>query len=123
MKGRFKTGDIIVISAILISAIVLIFCLWTPSKKNAETLIIRVENTESYYPLSEDNSFVIESRGYTLEIEIKDGSVCVKNSDCPDKLCVHTGKISKSSRIIACAPAGVTLTISGEEGDYDFIAG
>lgn len=123
MKGKFKTGDIIVISAALISAIALSICLWFPSKNDAEAIVLSVDDNKEYYPLNEDRSFSVKSKGYTLEIEIKDGSACVKHSDCPDNTCVHTGRISKGSQIIACIPAGVTLTVPGEELDYDFVAG
>jgi len=123
MRGRFKIGDIIVISTILILIAALILCSFLSAGKNASTLVLSQEGKKTYYPLSEDNCFTVRSKGYTLVIEIKKGSVSVISADCPDNTCVHTGKISKDSQIIACVPAGITLTISGEEADYDFVAG
>lgn len=123
MKDRFKIGDITVISAVLISAIILFLFMYIPVSDKATMLIVRNNDRETNYSLNKDKSIKIESRGYTLKIEITSGSVSVISSDCPDNTCVHTGSISQNGQIIACVPAGVTLTLSGEEADHDFIAG
>lgn len=37
--------------------------------------------------------------------------VCVKDADCPDRLCVKTGLISHSGETVACVPNRVVVTL------------
>lgn len=48
----------------------------------------------------------------------------MKWADCPDKLCIHQGKISHTGETIACLPNRVTVrVISGAASNVDSIAG
>ena len=40
------------------------------------------------------------------------------DANCPDKLCVKQGKISKDGETITCLPNKVTVTVYGED---DFV--
>lgn len=55
----------------------------------------------------------------------KDGSICFEESDCPNKLCIKTGKISKAGQFAACLPNGLLLKIVIDEDnrDADIIVG
>ena len=44
-------------------------------------------------------------------IEMKDGAMCVYSSDCPDKICVNTGYISKKGEKIVCLPKKLIIEI------------
>lgn len=47
----------------------------------------------------------------------------VLSSPCPDQVCVHQGKITRSGQTIACVPEKVlvTLTTAAKENDHDAI--
>ncbi len=45
-------------------------------------------------------------------IEIKDGRMRVKESDCPRKICVKTGWINASGEVIVCVPNKVLIEIN-----------
>lgn len=45
-------------------------------------------------------------------LEVKDGQIRVKSSDCPEQICVHTGWISKKGQILVCAPNHVLIEIT-----------
>lgn len=47
----------------------------------------------------------------------------VISSPCPDQVCVHQGKITRSGQTIACVPEKVlvTLTTAAKENDHDAI--
>lgn len=47
-------------------------------------------------------------------IRVEDGAVMVAQADCPDKICVHTGPISREGEVIACLPHGVIIYIPWE---------
>lgn len=42
---------------------------------------------------------------------IKNGEVYVSHADCPNQICVNTGKISKTGEQIACLPNKVLVEI------------
>ena len=47
----------------------------------------------------------------------------VLSSPCPDQVCVHQGKITRSGQTIACVPEKVLVTITkaAKENDHDAI--
>lgn len=64
---------------------------------------------------------IISLNGEYFEKEINGVTICrenseiyVKNSACPDKVCVRSGKISKAGESIICAPNRVAVIISGK---------
>ena len=61
--------------------------------------------------------------GYNL-IEIGDGEVRVIEADCPDKLDVKQGYISKTGEVIVCLPNRLVIEIKGvdDERDIDYIS-
>ena len=61
--------------------------------------------------------------GYNL-IEIGDEEVRVIEADCPDKLDVKQGYISKTGEVIVCLPNRLVIEIKGvdDERDIDYIS-
>ena len=56
--------------------------------------------------------------GYNL-IEIGDGQVRVIEADCPDKIDVKQGYISRIGETIVCLPNKLVIEIKGESGEDD----
>jgi len=67
-----------------------------------------------------------------LAIPVQDGTIIVRydkngawveSSPCPDKICVHQGKITKTSETVACVPEKILLTIEEpeKEAEHDAI--
>lgn len=54
--------------------------------------------------------------------EIRDGKVRIKDSTCPNKLCVKMGWVSQEGQVVCCIPNSVFLKIIGEKGIYDALA-
>lgn len=54
--------------------------------------------------------------GNHLTAVIKDGKCFVTESDCKNKTCVKTGKISRVGESIVCAQNGVVITVVGYNG-------
>lgn len=62
----------------------------------------------------------IEVKGYqegTNHLIIKDGEVWIEDATCPDKVCIHQGKISKSGEMIVCLPNLMIAQIVSEENE------
>lgn len=124
VRTKISPGDIIATAAILLAAV---FLLAAGSISGTDAgyveILIGSRRTERF-DLYEDREIVIESNGITLTIKIEKGGVSVSHSDCPDQVCVYTGRIEKGGESIICAPAGVAKTITGGGGgDVDHIAG
>ena len=53
----------------------------------------------------------------TNTIEIKDGKIRIKEANCPDKVCVHTGWTNSPALPLVCLPHKLTVTIKKEKND------
>lgn len=58
--------------------------------------------------------------GYNI-VEISGGRVRVRDADCPDKLCVATGRIAAPPQQIVCLPHRVVVKVVTEAADVDDI--
>lgn len=52
-----------------------------------------------------------------------DGSICFEESDCPDLVCVRSGRISRSDQSAICLPNRLALQIKGDKSDSDVTVG
>ena len=111
---RFKPLDAL---AFLFSAAVLIGVSLTVYGRNAEPRMVQITGRDAVllYPLSQDRIVEVEGPlGKTL-VRIKDATVKVIDSPCPDKLCIHMGEIQRAGNWIACLPNQVFVRIMGKE--------
>lgn len=56
----------------------------------------------------------------------QDGSICFEKSDCPQKLCVKTGRIHNPGQFAACLPNGIIIKItsaSDNKREVDILIG
>jgi len=72
-----------------------------------------------------DRIFSVKENENVIFHLFKDGSICFEKSDCRDKLCIKTGKISKPGQFAACLPNGLLLKIvTGDDNrEADIIVG
>ena len=59
-------------------------------------------------PLSENREIPINGTNVAV---IENGTVYMKSATCPDKLCMHQGKASDSSKKIICLPNKVVIEV------------
>lgn len=52
--------------------------------------------------------------GYNI-IEIKDNSVAIIESDCPDKTCIKSGFITKPGQLLVCLPHKLMVEIKSND--------
>ena len=120
---KIRFGDTVVILAVLFAAGVLFFFSLFPGEAGAY-LSVASDVGEETYLLSEDRSLTITSGGHTLCIVIENQKAYVASSNCPDKTCLHQGKISSVGDTVICVPSGVVLKIVGEGSrENDIVAG
>lgn len=121
---KIRFADIAV-CIITVSAALIILAFTISSSATSAYVSVTADNIKSSYSLTDNHIANISSCGYDLTLEIKDGAVRVSECNCPDKVCVATGWIEDSTKIIVCTPAKAVIRIENSGGgtDADFIAG
>ena len=114
MKQKlFKRQDMILIAVILAAAVLLFLGTKIMHKSPAEVIEISVDGKViETLDLAKDQELTIDgvSSG-TNHLIIKDGEAWVSEATCPDRLCVHQGKIHLDGEIIVCLPNKMTAQI------------
>jgi hypothetical protein len=87
--------------------------------------VVSVDGIETVrYALTEDISEEIQ--GYEngeVHLVIHNGTADVTAASCPDQLCVHQARISRSGETIVCLPGRIVIrVVSDEEAPVDAVA-
>ncbi len=67
-------------------------------------------------PLNEDREYTPEINN-NIVIEVKDKRIHFKHSDCPDKICVNTGWLSRAGQTAVCLPNKISVVVKGKGSD------
>lgn len=91
--------------------------------KSAAQVEITLEGETQLYPLDQDTQFTLTtSSGGKNTVVIKDGEVRVTEADCPDRICVTMGAISRTGQTIVCMPHQLVIRIKGKDQEIDGVA-
>lgn len=120
-----RKADIILVLFILLSVIILWLIIEFVVKKSGSDnqVLIKSDGQVIYQlPLNVNKSVTVEGYkgGYNVVV-IEDGRVSMYEADCPDKLCVKTGNISKTGETIVCLPHRIVVEIKGNDREVDDI--
>lgn len=90
---------------------------------DGERVVITVDKKEyavyNFSDIKGEKVVDIETEfGYNTVL-IKENSVCVTDANCPDKLDVKAGEISKTNQVIVCLPNKLMIEIKGGERKVD----
>ena len=85
--------------------------LFFKSEKNNVAQITVDGKVHNELPLDKNAVYIVKSNFGENKVIVEDGCVFVENADCKDKVCVKTGKISKSGEIIACLPHKLLIEV------------
>ena len=115
-----KKRDIILIASILVVAIAF-FLIVELTKEEGAGVVVKVDGVEvAEYSLSKSGTYPLN--GGTNILVIENGRAYLSDANCPDKLCVHQGKISRTGEVITCLPNKLTVTVFGAEESVDLIS-
>jgi len=126
----FKKTDIIVILVIIavsIAAWVIYSSLFSNKTAKAEIyynskLVETIDLTTA-----DEKTFSIPQKPNVVFQLDKEGNIRFEESDCPDKICVKTGKLHIVGQSAACLPNGIVIKIVPQkernEDDIDLITG
>ena len=127
MNKTFRVWDIAIILFILIAALITFFIVFP---KDGEALYAVIEKdgkeTERYRfsDIKENEPVISEIKTDLGSVFVEIGSdyAMIKDSPCHSKLCVKTGKITKSGQAAVCLPCRVSVRIGGKS-QYDGMTG
>lgn len=74
---------------------------------------VKVNNEEIIFDLNKNLTTDLGKGRHVCVLEIKDGKARITESNCPDKICVKTGYISKAGENIICLPHKVVVEMTG----------
>ena len=115
-----KRNTIILVSAVVVVALAVVVFQMIFLKKEGTYALVQVQQEQRYrLDLQKETELVVEDETGFNKIKVKDGAIGVTEADCPDKVCVRTGYISKTGEVIACLPHELTVTISGADAKED----
>nr|WP_172256689.1 NusG domain II-containing protein [Saccharibacillus deserti] len=129
-----KKGDLILIGIVVAAAVAFIapgYWSGEESEKNhIENRVVHIEVDGKAYktlPLTEEERlFTIRTDKGFNQVKIHDGGVEMLDADCPDKLCLGFGFVTRPGQQIVCLPHRVSVFIgveSGEELEVDDVVG
>lgn len=105
--------DICLILALLLLALALYFCFSADKEEGACAVVLIGGEEAGRYPLSKNGTFPLNGGTNTLVIE--NGYAWLSEASCPDKICVHMGKIHLNGQLIVCLPNQLIVTVEGGE--------
>lgn len=122
-RKLFSALDLICIAVVILITVV---CFILPFQRSDELIaVVRIKGeVVDRVELSKiTDTYEKEYFGdMKVTVEYAPDGVSVISSECPDKLCVHTGKIKNIGASSVCLPAKVSLTIEGKTESADAIA-
>lgn len=120
----FRKADILIIGILLVFSLIF-YVAYSHSVED------RPARAEIYYysllvetidlDMGIDKTFSIPQNQNVIFHLYADGSICFEESDCPDHVCVNTGRLKMIGEYAACLPNGIILKIvpAGERADDD----
>lgn len=74
-------------------------------------------------PLSENCLLHVLGRLGTTDVCVQNHGVAIVRSPCPQRVCVMSGRISRSGQMTACVPNRIVVRITGgEPADVDAVS-
>ena len=113
------TRDLILVAVLLVAALALFFVMRTRQARDTGSgaqAVVTVEGREvGRYPLSKNGTFPLN--GGTNILVVENGEAWVSEANCPDKVCMGMGKISRNGEFIACLPNRLLVVVEGAAED------
>lgn len=113
MQKKIKNSkkEILFISLVLFIGAAILIRIYG-KKQEAGIVLVQVDGKRiETFSLSTSTVYKIKSKDGSNLLHIENGSVWLEEADCPDQICVHTGKIKYVGQSIICLPHKVVIEI------------
>ena len=112
-RNKYIKASDIVFAVLILAACFVLFFLLNAGGPGDTVQISRGGEVLAELPLDKDAVYTVEG-DYTNTVVIRDGTVYVSESTCPNHICEKTGRISQPGQSIICAPNGAVITVKGD---------
>lgn len=108
---------------VLVSAAALSFRHFSSAELEAQ-IVVSGETVYTIDLSSVSEPYDITLNGGSVVVTVETDCIYFKSSDCPDKLCVNCGKLTKPGDSAVCVPEKVAVSVFGEKpsGSPDIIS-
>lgn len=124
----FKKQDILIVSILVILAagLYFVFVVMQREKPAIAEIYYKSELVKTItLNQKEDSTFTVPQNEHVVFGLYADGSIAFLESDCPDKVCIHSGKLNHVGQSSACLPNELIVKIlpqdQHDEDDLDMI--
>lgn len=122
MGKKKMLHDLILVGAVLAAALA-VYVLVNVLGKEGQTVVVTVDGAViAEKPITVNDSVDIKDADGCNRVVIDNREVYMESADCPDKVCVKTGRISRAGETIVCLPHKVVVEIKGGGSNADSIA-
>lgn len=111
-----QKNDIKLVVVLLVIGFVIMGIMQLLKQEGGEA-VVTVDGEEiASYSLDKNGSYEITGvDGGKNTLVIEDGQAYMSQADCPDELCVKTGRVQYDGETIVCLPHKVVVTIQSDE--------
>lgn len=121
-----KKGDIVLVSMIIIFVIVWFSTTNIFKNKSEDRIAVIKQNEKVVKTIDLDTIKATErisiSGSYNEVILVEKGRIRFEEANCPDKVCVKSGWLSKKSDVAVCLPNRTIIKIEGENKNIDGVS-
>ena len=125
MKFIRKKDIVLILSLLLVAAGILFWQHAAPGQNG--TAVVEKDGTEvGRYDLGTQKKSQIIDVGGSMHVKLllEPGAISFYHSDCPDQICVRTGKLTKPGQAAVCLPGrGSIRVVSNGGSPYDGYTG
>lgn len=116
--------DILPLALILIVLAAGVWRLFAPLYSEGHLVVVITVDSKEYcqVDLSDVESpyeLIVPVGDKEVVVHITPESACINESPCPDKLCVNTGKLTKSGQSAVCLPMRVSVSLVTQDTSPD----
>ncbi len=126
----FRSRDLFILVALIVLALILYVVTWTTRASSESVAKIyhdgQLLEVVKLVP-GEEREFRFDIEPSIVIRQFADQSIAFMSSDCPDRVCVKSGRIKRPGDFAACVPNRFLIVIEGtaelsEGEDVDFVA-
>ncbi len=126
-NGFMKKSDMILAGAVfgIAGAMLCLQGMGKDAEESGMAVVYQGRDRIAAYPLSEERTeeFLSPDGGRNILV-ISAGEAYMQDADCPDRLCVEQGRISRTGQTLTCLPHRLLVTIEeGEAAGLDGVTG
>lgn len=116
-----KKADILIFIVFILAGLSLMtlgkFCF-----DNGDVAIVEIGGQEIMeVSLNKEQTIDLAKYGIENKLLVKDSSICVTYSDCPNQICVSHKPISKKNEVICCLPHKLVIYMKNGRDELDEI--